>query len=308
MSYSGEGRYDRWGGGSSSSNRRQSDEFYSEERSHDRSGRNSSSSRRHSDQPYSGEGRSYDRWGGSRSRNSDAGGRDPYAYDAGRSHSSDRHSASRRSSGSASGKVDPYAYERSGGSRREEEMTREEYDMRVQAAYRRMEESSYNSLRTLNETVDTGIHTTEELERQAETLDRVDARLDEMDVDLGKAKKSMRVIKSPFGGIANYFSRRKKVDEIIDPKTAPPVPKGGATGRGPAQQQKPAKQYASSGSKVVDRNMDEMEKALHQLKGIGELISDQLDDSEVQIERIKVKVDRNEVKIKNLNKDIKREL
>ena len=44
----------------------------------------------------------------------------------------------------------------------------------------------------------------------------------------------------------------------------------------------------------------------HQLKGQGELIGEKLDDSNAQLERIKYKVDRTDVKIKELNEDIRR--
>ncbi len=196
-----------------------------------------------------------------------------------------------------------------------QELTRDEYDQRMQIAHRRMEESSGSSLRVLHETVRMGVDTAEELEVQAETLDRVERRLDEMEVDLDQSKRHMRNIKSPFGGIGNYFSRRKKVNEITDPK----MPKGSAAAAMEKKRQntkgakehdrsEPAGGHKTTGNDVVDGNLDQMERALHQLKGIGVMIGDQLDDSEVQIERVAVKMDRGDVKIKKINRDIKREL
>ena len=189
-------------------------------------------------------------------------------------------------------------------------------ERRMMMANKRMEESSANSLRVLNETMRMGVDTTEELERQAESLDRTERMLDEMHVDLGKGERSMRQIKSPFGGIANYFSRRKTVEEVTDPKGYKPKPtKNSTTAKSKPAQSKQQKQKqqampppAGIGNEVVDRNLDEMEKALGQLRGIGEVIGSQLDDSEQQIGRVDYKLQRNNVKVDKITKDIKREL
>ena len=211
------------------------------------------------------------------------------------------------SRGGYGGRDDGYG----GSSRPNERDPVDDYESRYMMANRRMEESSANSLRTLNETMQMGKDTTEELERQAESLDRTERRLDEMHVDLDKGERNLRKIKSPFGGIANYFSRRKTVDEVTEPKGYKPTQSKGASKPkpGPAkkQQQKPYAD-ASTGNTVVDDNLEEMEKALFQLKGIGEVIGTQLDDSEQQIDRVKYKIDRDHVKMDKLNKGIKKEL
>ena len=174
-----------------------------------------------------------------------------------------------------------------------------------------MEEASASGLRSLNECLHMGVDTAEELERQAETLDRTERRLDDMHVDLDQSKQHMRKIKSPFGGVANYFARRKKVNEVTDPK----LPKGAAqsqartASKGPSSATPPSTAgLRSTGNATVDKNCDEMSKALHQLKGMGELISEQLDDSNVQVDRIQYKMDRTDTKIKGVNRDIRREL
>ena len=176
-----------------------------------------------------------------------------------------------------------------------------------------MEDTSANSLRTLNECLHMGVDTAQELDRQAEALDRTEKRLDEMYLDLDQSKKHMRQIKSPFGGIANYFARKKKVEEVTDPK----IPKGVAaqsqtkrsSTKGSGAVAPPSLSgFQSTGNATVDRNCDEMSKALHQLRGMGELIGEQLDDSSTQIDRIQYKVDRTDVKIKGVNKDIRRQL
>ena len=192
-----------------------------------------------------------------------------------------------------------------------------EQQQRIQAAYRRMEDSSAKSLRTLHETLDVGIGTTEELERQAESLDRTERRLDEIEVDLDQSKKHMRNIKSVFGGVGNYFARRKDIKTVTDPKipasSARRTSGGGGGGasakaKGKREGDGGRDQPQGTGSEVVDRNMEEMERALHQMKGVGLLISDQLDDSDAQIDRVRFKMDRGTDKVKKINKDIERQL
>lgn len=183
-----------------------------------------------------------------------------------------------------------------------------EVEARMLMANQRMENSSANSLRVLNETMRMGIDTTEELERQAESLDRTERTLDGMHVDLDQGELHLRKIKSPFGGI---FTRKKTTNEVTDPKGFKPQSKGAKSKPAETKQKKQQKQQPppqGTGNERVDRNFDEMEKALHQLKGIGEVIGTQLDDSELQLDRVGYKMDRNHVKVDKLNKGIKKEL
>lgn len=191
-----------------------------------------------------------------------------------------------------------------------------DYDARILAANRKMEESSANSLRVLNETMRMGIDTTEELDRQAEALDRTEQRLDEMSMDLDQGQRNLRKIKSPFGGFRNMFSRRPNAQEITDPKGFKPTQGGakknsGKSAKDPGNQKKSKQEQLppqSVGNATVDRNLDEMEKALGQLKGIGLVMGEQIDDSNEQLERLKYKLERNDIKVNKLNKDIKKEL
>ena len=199
----------------------------------------------------------------------------------------------------------------SGYGGRESSREEEEYSHRLQMANRRMEEASSQSVRTLHDCLRMGSDTAVELDRQAEALDRTERRLDEMHVDLDQSKRNMRLIKSPFGGVANYFARRKATKEITDPK----LPKSqsrsqssrSSSGSRSAGPQSMAA-MKSTGNATVDKNCEEMSKALHQLKGVGELIGQQLDDSDAQLDRIQYKMDRTDVKVQKLNKDIKRQL
>ena len=181
-----------------------------------------------------------------------------------------------------------------------------------QKAIRRMEDSSANALRTVNDTYRMGVDTVQELDNQADTLDRIETRVDEMYVDLDKSKQNVRKIKSPFAGVGNWFSRKKTVDEVVNPKGFKPTPAKSSTTTstkkstksGPAQLQ----QYESTGSEIVDNNLDEMSRQLDKLMNVGEDIGVQLDDSNVQVERISHKVERNDARMKGITRDIKKQL
>lgn len=200
----------------------------------------------------------------------------------------------------------------SGYGSEEPPMTEAEHQERKQAAVRRMEDSSFNSLRTLNDCVRMGVDTTEELERQAESLDRVERRLDEVHVGLDKGERNLRKIKSPFGGVMNYFSKRKPINEVTDPKGFKPSSQSDGKkvsgSRQQVQKQAPQPVYKSTGSEIVDKNLDQMGRALDDLMGIGELIGEQLDDSDKQIDRVAYKMERDDIKMKKLNQGIKKEL
>lgn len=204
-----------------------------------------------------------------------------------------------------------YGRERGYGGR-ESSREEDEYRHRLQLANRRMEEASSQSLRTLHDCLRMGSDTAVELDRQAEALDRTERRLDEMHVDLDQSKRNLRLIKSPFGGVANYFARRKSAKEITDPKLPKSQSKSSQSSRSSSGSSRaappPMASMKSTGNETVDQNCEHMSKALHQLKGMGELIGQQLDDSEAQIDRIHFKLDRTDVKVNKLNKDIKRQL
>lgn len=183
----------------------------------------------------------------------------------------------------------------------------DELRYRMMEANRRMEDSSFECVRVLNETMSMATDTTEELERQGESLDRTERRLDEMEVDLEASKRNMREVKSVFGSMVNRFSKPKVS------KDPPPSKSRGSSDhaykkamkRNSKQDDKPK---PSMGNEVVDRNLDALELGLKQLEGQAFLIGHQLDESSDQIDRIKVKVDRNDVKMKGITKDAKRQL
>lgn len=176
-------------------------------------------------------------------------------------------------------------------------------DQRLTEANHRMEDASFRCVRTLHETMQIANDTSEELERQSESLDRTEDNLDRMAVDLESSKRNMREVKSVFGSLVNRFSKPKiDKDPVVSKSsrtTTPPSP--------PKQRQAQASK-SSTGNATVDRNLDELEAGLKMLEGQAYLMGSQIDESNDQLDRIRVKMDRNDVKLKKVTRDAKRQL
>ena len=182
---------------------------------------------------------------------------------------------------------------------RKEDMT---VQQRMAVANREMEESSKSCVRILHQTMDLADNTTKELYRQSEALDRTEAHLDGIDVDLEQSRRNMREIKSVWGGLVNNITKPKFSKETKGrPSPLPPDRRGQK--RGPSQAQ-----AESTGNEIVDRNLDELEKGLHMLEGQSRIIGHQLDESNVQIDRLRKKVDKSNNRLKNVTGDINGEL
>lgn len=192
--------------------------------------------------------------------------------------------------------------------RKKDYYTEEELDQKLRDANQKMEDSSFRCVRTLHETMGMATATTEELERQSESLDRTEDNLDRMEVDLESSRRNMREVKSVFGSLVNRFTKPKigsNAEPLPKPKKKTPVdlPPDKPPSSTQAQTQK-----KSTGNETVDRNLDEVELCLKQLEGQAYLIGHQLDESNDQLERIRVKMDRNDIKIKSVTRDAKRQL
>ena len=165
-----------------------------------------------------------------------------------------------------------------------------------------------------NESLETAIDTTKELHRQQESLDRSNRMLDRMDEDLTQSKRAMRIISSPFGGIANYFARdRKKKNKAAEAqKTGQATSKPSSSSSQQSssswqhQQQSMARSrpYESSGNTVVDDNLDDVERCLAQMKRVGLEIGNQLDHSIATIDELDRKVVDRDGQIIDLNRKI----
>lgn len=203
--------------------------------------------------------------------------------------------------------------------RRKEELTHEQ---RMALANRNREDSSAQCVRLLYETMDMGDQTSAELYRQAESLDRTEAHLDKMDVDLEQSRRNMREVKSVFGSFVNNLTKPKFTKSKTPKTSSPPAPveksgkgsgarRGGGGGGGggkKGQAQVQEQRNESTGNATVDRNLDELERGLRMLEGQAYLIGSQLDESNAQIDRIQVKMEDRDIRVKKMTRDIKGEL
>ena len=202
-----------------------------------------------------------------------------------------------------------YDYDRDMRSRGERRAPRdEELDQRLLDANRRMEDSSFRCVQVLNETVKMATDTSEELEIQAESLDRTEDSLDKMAVDLECSRRNMREIKSMFGSMINRFTKPKIPSDPPPKKSSVPSSKSSKGASKPTAQAQAQVQKQSTGNEAVDRNLDQLEFGLKQLEGQAYLIGNQLDESNDQLERIRVKMDRNDIRIRDVTRDARRQL
>lgn len=192
---------------------------------------------------------------------------------------------------------------------RKEDMTPQQ---RMAVANRSMETSSRNCARVLYETMDMADETSRELYRQSEALDRTEAHLDTMDVDLEHSRRNMREVKSVWGSIVNKFTKPTFSKEPKSKSVPSPPPQQRSSSdrsgkRGPSHTQAQA-QSKSTGNEIVDRNLDEIERGLRMLEGQSLMIGHQLDESNVQIDRIDKKMRGTDNHLKKVTSDVNREL
>ena len=167
----------------------------------------------------------------------------------------------------------------------------EELYQRLVDANRRMENSSFRCVQILNETVKIATDTSKELEIQGKkSLDRTEDNLDKMATDLVCSQRNTREVKSMFGSMVNPFTKPKIPSDPSPKKSSVPSSKSSKGASKPTVQAQVQKK--STGNKVVDRNLDQLEFWSKQLEGQAYLIGSQLDESNDQLECIRVKMDR----------------
>ena len=192
-----------------------------------------------------------------------------------------------------------YDYDR--GERRS--LRDEELDQRLLDANRRMEDSSSRCVQVLNETIKMATSISEELELQAESLDRKD-NLDKIATNLESSRRNMREVKSIFGSMVNRFTKPKIPSDPPPKKSSVPSSKPSKGASKPTAQVQVQKQ--STGNKVVDHNLDQLELGLKQLERQAYLIGSLLDEFNDTLERIRVKMDCNDICIKYVTRDARR--
>ena len=193
---------------------------------------------------------------------------------------------------------------------RREDMTAQQ---RIAVANREMEESSARCVRVLYQTMDMADNTSMELYQQAEVLGKTETHLDRIDVDLDNSKRNVKEIKSVWGGLVNNVTsaKQKMFKSRSSPRPSPPPPdkhQQGGNKKTPTTQAQAGAQAGTTGNEVVDRNLVEVGKCLQMLEGQARVIGHQVDESVVQIDRIKSKMDKSNIQLKSINRDLSEEL
>lgn len=200
-------------------------------------------------------------------------------------------------------------------------------------------DSSYRSVGLIYETEKIGVETAEELKRQGEVLKRADNMLDNMDQDLKTSQRHINSIKSVWGGLVNYFKGKPET------KPPPEDPKSyqanstlqtamsssreqedkyqashpnlrkldtaafGASASVDSSSSRhmgyPQNRYLKEAHQTLDNNLDEMSGGLQRLKNLGLGLQSEIDEQDASIDSLINKVDKMDLKINNVNKQMK---
>lgn len=192
-------------------------------------------------------------------------------------------------------------------------------------------DSSNRSLGLVYESEDIGNETAHELVRQGEQLRRTEQKLDKIDSDLNTSQRHITSLKSMFGGIRNYFSRKNDAPEPIpetrDSRLKTYLERGQSDNAGDEERKKERmenhpgmrnlpynkqNQHNSQQSSMaafesqLDNNLDELSSGLSRLRGLAEGLSYELEDQNEDIERLTGKAGKVDQKIEKTNTDVKR--
>ncbi|XP_064397629.1 probable serine/threonine-protein kinase kinX [Halichondria panicea] len=183
----------------------------------------------------------------------------------------------------------------------------EEMKFREQSAIQRMEESSARSVNTLVATNAMGVSTLVELEQQSEQLHHIERDHEQMRDDLTSGRDNIETIKSPFGSRPRKEPGRKsskgQSSQTPLPKSKPPSSKDR-----PQHTTTQLHQCPSTGSALVDANLDKMSEVLSQMMNTGIAQGVLLDGQSQQLERIHVLVDKNQTGFAAANRELKKQL
>ncbi|XP_074641544.1 synaptosomal-associated protein 29-like [Tubulanus polymorphus] len=186
--------------------------------------------------------------------------------------------------------------------------------------------SQQRSLVHLYESEQMGIATAEELVRQGEQLDNIEGKATEINESMKTTQRHINSIKSVFGGLKNWFSKketnspppepvRKKTSRLNDvvendynEKESGVHPAIRLREEDTVDSPYGARQADSVKSKSNEEQFDEnlglMSSTLSRLKNMGMAFNDELESQNDQIERINIAVDRADGSVNRQTKQI----
>ncbi|XP_071116015.1 synaptosomal-associated protein 29-like [Haliotis cracherodii] len=219
---------------------------------------------------------------------------------------------------------------------------REQLMRQIDESEARQLESTRRALASIYESEDTGIQTAEELSRQAETLNNIEKKTDDVNRTLTSSQKHLNNIKSVFGGIKNWWSGSKDPNPLpptkSEPKASPLKTKvdtyrdsqdtysskgvdasgfyddndidsrfmAGARNTGGPRQQMVHRITNSAQEDAMDENLGLMSDGMARLKNLAMDMGDEIGRQNDQLDRINVKTDRALPRLENQNKQMKK--
>ncbi|XP_067649071.1 synaptosomal-associated protein 29-like [Haliotis asinina] len=219
---------------------------------------------------------------------------------------------------------------------------REQLMRQIDESEARQLESTRRALASIYDSEDTGIQTAEELSRQAETLNNIEKKTDDVNRTLTTSQKHLNNIKSVFGGIKNWWSGNKDPNALppskSEPKPSPLKSKvdtyreshdaysskqldtsgfyddndidsrfmAGARNTGGQRQQMVQRITNSAQEDEMDDNLVLMSEGMARLRNLAMDMGDEIERQNDQLDRINVKTDRALPRIENQNKQMKK--
>jgi len=182
----------------------------------------------------------------------------------------------------------------------------------------RMIDSSYRSLRIINETQGIATETAEELHKQRQQLERTDKNLDKIHGDLKQTDRNITSLKSIWGTMSTWFKKpitnnteeaNGSVSQSVNAiKQDNQVLKDNvrnidqATNLSWEGNTDNIRNPPSAANDIVDKNLDQMLSGLQMLKQQGLNLGNEIDDHNILIDKIQRKTENTDDKLEGQNK------
>lgn len=206
------------------------------------------------------------------------------------------------------------------------------YERKIEDTMQDSLASTKRSLKALEESEQIGLATAEDLLVQGEKLRKIDKQLDEIQQTTSQTQKHLNNIKSVFGGFKNWFGGKGAAPAKTPteaPSEKPPRRlesavstmksdtggfyedsdmKKSATAPSLSSSTKASLQGTRWGAmdEEIDENLDVMSQHLQRLKNLGLGLGDEIESQNQVIDRVAVKADKNNVTIRDQDKQMKR--
>ncbi|VDK89190.1 unnamed protein product [Onchocerca ochengi] len=190
-------------------------------------------------------------------------------------------------------------------------------------------DSTERSRKNLEQSEQMGIATAQDLLTQREKLEHTEKNLDDIDRTTKMTQRNLNSLKSVFGGFfKNKFSRApkdepsmipSKSDSILgntvdklnnDSKRGSCYTEGAISASGPTLSE--SSRAAIKGTRwesmdnEIDSNLESMSSQLARLRMLGEAIGEEVDSQNAMLDRIQVKAERTNARVKDQDKQMKK--